>query len=58
MTGDEVISDSYDMKEIDDTVYEVNCKKIVRGADNFGLLFALLALCSSLRKGGRSNTLP
>ena len=40
MTGDEIISDSYDLKEIDDTVYEVNCKKIVKGGDNFGLLFA------------------
>lgn len=38
MTGDEVISDSYDMKEVDDTVYEVNCKKITLGADNFGPL--------------------
>lgn len=57
MTGDEVISDSYDMKEIDDTVYEVNCKKITRGADNFGLLFAPLALRSSLRQVGRANTL-
>lgn len=36
MTGDEVISDSYDIKEVDDTVYEVNCKKITLGADNFG----------------------
>ncbi|KAG7005260.1 translationally-controlled tumor protein [Physcia stellaris] len=37
VTGDEIISDSYDMKEVDDTVYEVNCKKIVRGGDNFDI---------------------
>lgn len=36
MTGDEVISDSYNMKVIDDTVYEVDCKKVTLGADNFG----------------------
>ena len=36
LTGDEVISDSYDMKEIDDVVYEVDCKKITKGADQFG----------------------
>lgn len=44
MTGDEVISDSYDMKAIDDTVYEVDCKKITLGADNFGPSLARLAL--------------
>lgn len=36
MTGDEVISDSYNIKEVDDTVYEIDCKKITLGADNFG----------------------
>jgi len=36
VTGDEVISDSYDIKEVDDTVYEVDCKKVTLGADNFG----------------------
>ena len=36
VTGDEVISDSYGIKEVDDTVYEVDCKKITLGADNFG----------------------
>ena len=48
MTGDEVISDSYDMKVIDDTVYEVDCKKITLGADNFGPSLARLALYSSM----------
>lgn len=36
MTGDEVISDSYNIKEVDDTVYEIDCKKITLGADNIG----------------------
>ncbi|CAF9928863.1 MAG: hypothetical protein HETSPECPRED_006959 [Heterodermia speciosa] len=35
VTGDEVISDSYEMKIVDDTVYEVDCKKITLGAENF-----------------------
>lgn len=47
MTGDEVISDSYDIKEVDDTVYEVDCKKITLGADNFGWSFLLLQCSSS-----------
>ena len=48
MTGDEVISDSYEMKIVDDTVYEVDCKKITLGAENFGASFARLALYYSI----------
>lgn len=29
ITGDEIISDAYDLKEIDDIVYEANCQMIV-----------------------------
>jgi len=36
VSGDEIISDSYDLIEKDDAVYEVNCKKIIKRADNFG----------------------
>ena len=36
MSGDEVISDVYDLKVIDDTVYEVDCRKITLGTDNIG----------------------
>lgn len=38
VSGDEIISDSYDLKEIDDVVYEIDCKKVNKGGDdNFGL---------------------
>ncbi|KAI5367858.1 Putative translationally controlled tumor protein [Septoria linicola] len=32
ITGDELISDSYDLKEVDGVVYEADCKKITIGA--------------------------
>ena len=32
ITGDEIISDSYDLKEVDGTVYEVDCAMITLGA--------------------------
>jgi hypothetical protein len=32
LTGDEIISDSYDLKEVDETVYEVDCQMITLGA--------------------------
>ncbi|KAH8658842.1 translationally controlled tumor protein [Tricladium varicosporioides] len=32
ITGDELMSDSYDLKEIDGTVYEINCDMITEGA--------------------------
>ena len=31
MTGDEIVSDTYDLKEIDDAVYEVDCRMITKG---------------------------
>ena len=31
ITGDELISDSYDLKEVDGVVYEADCKKITIG---------------------------
>ncbi|KAK4545217.1 hypothetical protein LTR36_003396 [Oleoguttula mirabilis] len=34
LTGDELISDSYDLKEVDGAVYEADCRKITLGADN------------------------
>ena len=36
ITGDEIISDSYNLKEIDGTVYEADCKKITVGGENIG----------------------
>jgi len=32
ITGDEIISDSYDLKDVDGIVYEANCAMIVEGA--------------------------
>lgn len=37
ITGDELISDSYNLKEIDGAVYEADCKKITIGADNIDI---------------------
>jgi Translationally controlled tumour protein len=38
VSGDEIISDSYPLKEIDDVVYEIDCKKVTKaGDDNFGM---------------------
>jgi hypothetical protein len=34
ITGDELISDSYNVKEIDGAVYEADCKKIAVGGEN------------------------
>ncbi|KAF2995256.1 Ribosome associating protein [Curvularia kusanoi] len=35
ITDDEIISDSYDLKLIDDVVYEADCKKINVGGETF-----------------------
>lgn len=32
LSGDEIISDSYDIKEVDGTVYEIDCQMITLGA--------------------------
>ncbi|KAH7407004.1 Mss4-like protein [Phaeosphaeria sp. MPI-PUGE-AT-0046c] len=35
LTDDEIISDSYDIKEIDGVAYEADCKKITIGGESF-----------------------
>jgi hypothetical protein len=35
ITDDEIISDSYDLKEIDGVAYEADCKKITIGGESF-----------------------
>jgi len=35
ITGDEIISDSYDVKEVDGAVYEADCTKIKVGGEQF-----------------------
>ncbi|KAF2736323.1 microtubule/calcium-binding protein [Polyplosphaeria fusca] len=35
ITGDEIISDSYNLKEIDGIAYEADCKKISVGGESF-----------------------
>ncbi|KAE9983693.1 hypothetical protein BLS_003840 [Venturia inaequalis] len=37
LTDDEIISDSYDLKEVDGVVYEANCSRITIGADNIDI---------------------
>ncbi|KAK7538905.1 microtubule/calcium-binding protein [Phyllosticta citricarpa] len=37
ITGDELISDSYNLKEIDGVVYEADCQKITIGGDNIDI---------------------
>ncbi|KAK5132374.1 hypothetical protein LTR08_009145 [Meristemomyces frigidus] len=37
ITGDELISDVYNLKEIDGAVYEADCKKITIGNDNIDI---------------------
>ncbi|KAF2104276.1 microtubule/calcium-binding protein [Rhizodiscina lignyota] len=37
ITGDEIISDSYNLKEIDGCVYEADCKKISVGGENIDI---------------------
>ncbi|MCJ1454585.1 hypothetical protein MMC28_004938 [Mycoblastus sanguinarius] len=34
VSGDEIISDTWTLKEIDNVVYEVDCKKVTKGAEN------------------------
>ena len=36
ITGDEIISDSYNLKEIDGVAYEADCSKITVGGETFG----------------------
>ena len=35
ITGDEIISDSYDLKEVDGVAYEADCRKITVGGETF-----------------------
>ncbi|KAF9734326.1 hypothetical protein PMIN06_004227 [Paraphaeosphaeria minitans] len=37
LTGDEIISDSYNLKEIDGIAYEADCSKISIGVDNIDI---------------------
>jgi hypothetical protein len=37
ITGDEILSDTYDIKEIDGVAYEADCRKITVGNDNIDI---------------------
>ncbi|CAL8574661.1 hypothetical protein XPA_000616 [Xanthoria parietina] len=37
VTGDEIISDTYELIDKDDAVYEVNCKMVTRGGESFDI---------------------
>ena len=39
ITGDEIISDSYNLKEVDGVVYEADCTRITVGGENIGMHF-------------------
>jgi len=34
VSGDEIISDSYPLKDVEDVVYEIDCRKINKGGDD------------------------
>ncbi len=36
VTGDEIVSDTWEMKEVDSVVYEIDCKMVTKGADRIG----------------------
>ena len=44
VSGDEIISDTWTLKEIDDAVYEIDCKMVTKGMENIGQSLALLKL--------------
>ena len=37
VSGDEIISDTWELKDVDDAVYEVDCKKVTKNADNIDI---------------------
>lgn len=37
ITGDEIISDTYNLKEVDGVAYEADCKKITVGGESFDI---------------------
>ena len=37
VTGDEIISDTYNLIEKDNVVYEVNCRKVTKGGESFDI---------------------
>lgn len=37
ISGDEMVSDAFKLKEIDDIVYEVDCKMVKKGGDNIDI---------------------
>ena len=37
VSGDEIISDSWKLIDIDDVVYEVDCKMVTQGAENINI---------------------
>ena len=63
VSGDEIISDTWNLKEVDDIVYEVDCKKVTKGADQFGETshlptYRLFTCIGASTQGAEANTLP
>lgn len=44
ITGDEMVSDSFEPKEIDGAVYEVECAMIEVGGESFGPSYTILGI--------------
>lgn len=36
VSGDEIISDTWGMKEVEGTVYEIDCRMVTKGAEHIG----------------------
>ncbi len=57
ITDDEIISDSYDLKEIDGVVYEADCKKITVGGETFGMLSPTTYTVTPRQRADKAQTL-
>ena len=52
LTGDEILSDSYDLKEVDGVVYEADCAMITEGAVSVGRYFPSCRKVSAIETVG------
>lgn len=50
ITDDEMISDSYDLKLVDDIVYEADCAMIEEGVGDIGMLYSTSSASSRKRR--------
>lgn len=55
LTGDEIISDSYDLKDVDGIVFEADCAMIEEGAVTIG---SYNPSCCAIRENARATFPP